>query len=33
MLGQCIAVILQHHHVAIAYNPAIAEIDVDATPS
>jgi hypothetical protein len=24
MLGQCIAVILQHHHVAIAYNPAIA---------
>ena len=24
MLGQCIAVILQHHQVAIAYNPAIA---------
>ena len=27
MLGQHIAVILQHHHVAIAYNPAIAEIN------
>src|SRR5213080_836942 len=27
MLGQRIAVLLKHHHVAIAYDPAIAEIN------